>query len=218
MALYPILLNLNNRTAVVVGGGLVALRKVRDLLDTGARITVIAPEVHPELKALTLKQDRIVLEQRPYRAGDLDGAVLVFSCTDSHVVNRQVFEDAETLGIFINAADDPPNCSFFLPSFARRGDFILAVSTSGTSPALAARLRRTLEQAVPENIDGLLDALKTARRLLLDSADFSHLDSSQRGQILKTIVNSDEFLQELYYAYLHGTLAHCLLKHIRNTR
>ena len=92
MALYPILLNLNNRTAVVVGGGLVALRKVRDLLDTGARITVIAPEVHPELKALTLKQDRIVLEQRPYRAGDLDGAVLVFSCTDSHVVNRHDFQ------------------------------------------------------------------------------------------------------------------------------
>ncbi len=207
MKLYPVLLNIEGRLAVVVGGGEVALRKVLDLLDAGARVKLISPRIHPDLAtAFNANPDALRLERREYRDGDLADAALVFAATDSAVVNRTVFEEAGRRGIFINSADDPPNCSFYLPSSVRRGDFLMAVSTSGASPAYAARLRRALEKAIPENIDDILAALREARRVLQEDAAFDDLDFSARGELLKRIVADDALLERCARAFREGAL------------
>jgi precorrin-2 dehydrogenase/sirohydrochlorin ferrochelatase len=211
MKLYPVLLNIEGALAVVVGGGEVALRKALDLLDAGARVRVVSPRLHPELvDAARANAERLVLVERAYRAGDLEGAALVFTATDSPDVNRSVFEEAGRRGIFINSADDPPNCSFYLPSFVRRGDFIMAVSTSGASPAYAARLRRALEKAVPENVDAILAALREARRILQVDEAFADMDFSARGELLKKIAADDALLARCARAYEEAELPRLL--------
>ncbi len=211
MTLYPILLNLKDRKVVIVGGGEVALRKLKDLLGAGAMITLVAPEIHEEIiKLAEANKESISLLEREYRRGDLEGASLAFGTTNSPGVNAAVFAEAKELGLFINAADDPPNCSFYLPSWSRRGDFILAASTSGASPALAARLRRELERHVPEGIADMLDALREARRLLQEDNSFRDLDSSARGEIIKKIAGDDRLLEKCARAFREGRLAEFL--------
>lgn len=207
MKLYPVLLNIEGRLAVVVGGGEVALRKALDLLDAGAVVKVVAPRLHRGMEeALAANPDRLSIERREYRDGDLEGASLVFAATDSASVNRSVFEEAARRGLFVNAADDPPNCSFYLPSFVRKGDFLLAVSTGGASPALAARLRRELEKQVPNNVAEVLDALREARRLLREDGSFETMDFDARGELLKRLVADDMLIERITRAFREGRL------------
>ncbi len=198
MNLYPIMVNMNGKPVVIIGGGEVAARKVSDLIEAGAQVKVISPEFNNEIiNAEKLFSDRIILTKRKYRNGDLDGAYLVFSATNDMKVNAEVFSEAEERKILINAVDDPPSCSFYIPSFARKGDLIFALSTSGASPAMAARLRREIEKYIPENIEYILNKLKNVKRLLKEEKCFSHINSPERGKILKKIVNDDTLLKEM---------------------
>jgi precorrin-2 dehydrogenase/sirohydrochlorin ferrochelatase len=198
MTLYPIMLNISGEQAVIIGGGEVALRKLSDLIDAGANIKIISPEFNDEIiKTSELFKDRITLIKKRYERGDLDGALLVFSATNDTDVNREIFNEAKERNILINASDDPPNCSFYIPSFIRRGDLILALSTSGASPAMAGRLRREMAQHIPENIEAILERLNKARTLLKEDTHFAGIDSAQRGEILKEITYSDKLLAAL---------------------
>jgi precorrin-2 dehydrogenase / sirohydrochlorin ferrochelatase len=213
MQLYPVMLNLVNRRVVIIGGGDVALRKARDLLEAGAHVLVIAPQVHDDIQALSGAYGAsLEIFQRQYQPGDLAGAALVFAATSAVEVNRAVFTEAQARNIFINAVDDPPNCSFFIPSFTKRGDLILALSTSGKSPALAARLRREIEKHIPEDIEQTLATLSEIRDIFKSHKNFSKLSSSDRGRILKLIVDSDSLLHEAVAAAasvsLHDFLLH----------
>lgn len=193
--LYPIFLNIENSLAVVIGGGEVASRKVRDLFEAGARIKVIAPKVDKGTVELRVDNDEIIeILFRKYRYGDLEGASLVFATTSDKNINRRIYKEAKERGILINSVDDPPNCSFFVPSWMRRGDLYLAVSTGGASPAMAAKLRRLLEKCIPDDIEVILSTLKEARSIL---HNFNNLSSQERGDVLKKIVNSDELLSDL---------------------
>lgn len=196
MKLYPVMVNMEGRLAVVVGGGEVAARKVADLLDSGAKVKVISPRFNEEILA-NKKNSCLELLKREYEYGDLDGAALVFSATNDRSVNELVFMEAEGRNIFINAVDDPDNCSFYVPSFTRKGDFLFALSTGGASPAYAARIRRELEKQIPQEIDILLDKLRRAREILKNEEVFSELESPERGEILKKLANSDELLDSL---------------------
>ncbi len=208
MGLYPVLLQMENRLAAVIGGGEVAFRKVRDLLEAGARVRVISPELHEGLLELNKDEDeRLDLQRREYRPGDLEGVQIAFSATNDSAVNRQVFEEATERGIFLNSVDDPPNCSFIVPSFVRKGELILALSTGGASPAMAARLRRQLERCLPDNVAEILDALRGARSLLIEEKQFQNLNSPERGRILKTIVEDDQKIEGLLAAWRKGTMA-----------
>jgi precorrin-2 dehydrogenase/sirohydrochlorin ferrochelatase len=198
MKLYPIFLNITNRKVVIIGGGEVALRKIRDLLKAGARISAISPVFHQDILKLSDEQgDNLKLIEREYREGDLFDTSLAFSATDDPEINRRVFDEAEKKNIFINSADDPPNCSFIVPSSSQRGDLILALSTGGASPAMSARLRRELESHIPDNIEKILEVLREAREILKSKKDFSSLSASQRGELLKRIANDDTLLEEL---------------------
>ena len=204
MKLYPILLNIEDRLVIVIGGGEVAFRKVKDLLEAGAIVRIISPDFDSRIKELKKADSSMIdLLYRKYQHGDLDGARLVYTSTDKEDVNRAVFREAEERGIFVNSVDDPPNCSFYVPSSIKRGDLILAVSTCGASPAMAARLRREFQKEIPENIEEIMDALREARSLL---RNFDHLNTRDRGNILKDVVNNDDLLLELSRHYKSGQL------------
>jgi precorrin-2 dehydrogenase/sirohydrochlorin ferrochelatase len=144
---YMACLDLSGRGCLVVGGGRVGLEKARGLLEAGARVTVVAPEIEPEL--LDLPVESI---QRRYASGDLDERWLAVAATPDRAVNRRVFADAERRGIFCNVADDPELCSLILPAVHRLDPIAVAVSTGGASPALAQRLRGEIARIVrPEH-------------------------------------------------------------------
>ena len=147
MTFYPVFLNLRGRRAVVIGGGAVAEQKVLGLLAAGAHVTVVSPETTPRLADLAAAGG-IELRHRPYRAGDLAGAWLAIAGTDDREANAGVWAEAEREGVLLNAVDDLDHCSFIAPAIHREGDVTVAVSTSGKSPALAARLRQRVARLV----------------------------------------------------------------------
>jgi len=146
---YMACLDLTGRDCIVVGGGNVGLEKARGLLECGARVTVTAPEIVPELLDLPVEW----IEGR-YASWDLGGKWLAIAATPDRRVNRRVKEDAERLGIFCNVADDPELCSFILPAIVRRDPIVVGVSTGGASPALAQRIRADVADLIgPEHAE-----------------------------------------------------------------
>jgi len=130
---YPIFLDLRNRPVLVVGAGKVALRKVRGLVEAGARVTVIAPQALAEFDTLPVRVIR-----RRYRPADLTGVALVFAATSDRAVNRNIGQAAGRRGIFANIADSADECDFVVPARVRRGRVQIAIATGGTDPRLSA--------------------------------------------------------------------------------
>ena len=147
MTYYPVFLDLRGRRAVVIGGGAVAEQKVLGLMSAGAHVTVVSPETTPRLAELAAAGG-IDLRRRAYRSGDLAGAWLAIAGTDDRAANARVRAEAEREGVLLNAVDDLDHCSFIAPAIHREGDITVAVSTSGKSPALAARLRQRVARLV----------------------------------------------------------------------
>lgn len=164
MGLYPIFVEAKGRPVLVIGGGHVGAEKVRGLLNAEADITVVSPELLPELQELR-DAGRIKHVARGYQESDLDGGYdFVMVATDDGAINAQVREAAHRRKLWVNAADDPPNCDFILPSVVRKGKITLAASTSGASPALARRLREELDAYLTEDMPALADLLAEVRR------------------------------------------------------
>ena len=141
---YPILLNIQGRKCLVVGGGPVALRKVKALLEHGANVEVVSPTLCPELNQLAT-DGAIRAIQRDYKSEDLQHAFIAIAATDDAKTNESVAAEARRRGVLVNVVDDPKNSAFIVPSYLKRGDVIIAVSTSGRSPALARKIRNKLE-------------------------------------------------------------------------
>ncbi|HUI48782.1 MAG TPA: bifunctional precorrin-2 dehydrogenase/sirohydrochlorin ferrochelatase [Acidimicrobiia bacterium] len=165
LAGYPVNLLLRGRRVVVVGGGRIAARKIEALLGVGAHVEVIAPEAGTEVRAWA-DAGRLTWQARDFDAGDLEGAWLGFTATDDPAVNAAVHSAGESSRVWVNSADDPANCSFTLMSVLRRGDLVVGIGTGGRSPALAARLRRRLEEEIGPEYETLLDLLAEAREAL----------------------------------------------------
>jgi precorrin-2 dehydrogenase/sirohydrochlorin ferrochelatase len=165
MRYFPVFLDIAGKPTVVIGGGQVALRKVEGLLDAGAQVSVVSPALHPDLEA-SVAAGRVKHIARDYHPGDLEGHVLAFVSTDDPSVNAAVAREGKQRGVWVNAVDDPANCDFIVPGIARRGDIVLAVSTSGGSPALARKLREDLEEFLSEEYALMLDLVAEVRREL----------------------------------------------------
>ena len=140
---YPVFLDLAGVPVLLVGGGKIALRKAGGLAEAGAVITVVAPEVMPELVELVAHVAR-----RPYAGGEAGDYQLAITATDDPLVNACVAADARAAHVWVNSADDPQNCSFILPAIARRGLVTVAVSSGGASPALTGTLRQQIADTV----------------------------------------------------------------------
>jgi precorrin-2 dehydrogenase/sirohydrochlorin ferrochelatase len=145
MPYYPIMVDIENQRVVVVGGGKVARRKIETLLAYGAVVHVISREVTPAVGRL-LEEGRIKHMGRDYERGLLVGAFMVIAATSDSDLNHEVSVDAREMGLLVNAVDQPADCNFIVPSILSRGDLMVAVSTSGKSPALAKRIRQNLEE------------------------------------------------------------------------
>ena len=141
MAFYPIFLDLSGKPVLVAGAGKVGLRKIKGLLEAGARVTVVAPRAEAELESLP-----VTWQRRRFRNSDLRGAVLAFAATDDRKANHAVAAEAKRLGIPVNVADALSECDFLVPARVRKGNLQIAVSAGGRSPRLAAELRRKLER------------------------------------------------------------------------
>ena len=163
MGYYPVLLDLTGRRCVMIGGGVIAERRVDALATAGAHVIVISPRLTPALAALAA-EGRIEHEPRAYREGDLAGADLVFVATDTGEVNAAVAREARERGLWVNAADDPARCTFILPALVRRGDLTVAVATGGSSPALTRAIREELEAYLTDDYATLAAIAAEARK------------------------------------------------------
>jgi len=186
MSFYPVFLNLQGRSSVVVGGGAVAEQKVVGLLEAGARVTVVSPELTWKLEDLAAT-GAIELRRRAYRRGDLDGAFIAIAATDDRSANADVWAEAEERGILLNAVDDLPHCSFIAPAVHRAGDIAVAVSTAGKSPALAVRLREQIRALIGREHGEFLDLLGELRPAVAASVP----DHKVRTRLWYQIVDSD---------------------------
>lgn len=160
---YPVFLDLHNKRCVIIGGGTLAESKIAKLLDAGAKITVVSPNINAGIKT-ALKQGNLEWLEREYETGDLAGAFLGIAATNARPVNERIFQEAEESGILLNVVDEPSQCTFIAPSIVNRGPVTVAISTGGTSPALARKLRETLSASPALEWADLAEVLSRARK------------------------------------------------------
>ena len=169
---YPVNLILTGRHCLVVGGGSVAERKTEALLDAGADVTVISPELTPQLR-LWADQGRLRYLAKAFECGDAAGYRLVLCATDSTEVNEQAALDGKRFGALVNVADTPDLCDFTLPARLQRGSLSIAVSTGGQSPALARELRNELARQLGPEYADYLEIVGRLRREWQESCESS---------------------------------------------
>lgn len=172
--LFPVFFRLDKLQMLVVGGGMVGLEKTSAIFknSANARVTIVAPEIRPELVELATHFPQITLKYKPYDIGDLEGMDLVVAATCIVDLNQEVKTDCKTRRILVNVADTPESCDFYLGSVVKKGDLKIAISTNGKSPTFAKRVREMLEDVLPENLNKVLDNLREIRMKL--KGDFEY--------------------------------------------
>jgi precorrin-2 dehydrogenase len=163
--LFPMFLKLAGRACLAVGAGNIGEPKIRSLVESGARVRVVAPVATPAIAALAGRGELTWL-QKTFEPSDLDGIFLVVAATSSPEINHSIYREAQQRGILCNVVDDPPHCDFFYPAVVRRGHFQIAISTNGLSPALAQRLRKQLDAEFPPIYGDWLEHLGETRQAL----------------------------------------------------
>ena len=185
MPYYPILVDLKGKKVVVVGGGAVALRKIETLLECGASVKVISRELIPELKEY-LDEGKIKLIGREYREEDLEGAFMLIAATDDKTLNSRVSKFARDRGMLVNTVDQPSDCNFIVPSVIKRGDLVIAVSTSGKSPAMAKRIGEKLRNQFGDEYKDFLVIMGKIRKEILAKG----LSQEENSRIFNEIADS----------------------------
>ncbi|MCH8815548.1 MAG: bifunctional precorrin-2 dehydrogenase/sirohydrochlorin ferrochelatase [Chloroflexi bacterium] len=184
MRYYPVFLDVQDKPVVIAGGGHVAHQKLGGLIDAGARVTLISPELSAEVQQF-VDDGKVTHINREYQDGDMEGYFLAFVATDDGAINKVVADEARSKRVWINAVDDVPNCDFIMPAVVRQGELVLAISTSGESPAMARKVREDIEEFLGEDDAELLSLAAEVRRELQDQGvvvkdcdrcDRNHLD------------------------------------------
>ncbi|MGE5895035.1 MAG: bifunctional precorrin-2 dehydrogenase/sirohydrochlorin ferrochelatase [bacterium] len=204
MKYYPVFLNLRGKKCVVIGGGRVAERKIRQILAARGDVTVISPELTPGLKRLS-RENKIHHIARQYRRGDTRNAFLVIAATADDQVNRTVSREFHGL---LNVVDMPDYCTFIMPSVVSRGPLSLAISTSGVSPALSRTIRKGLDAFIPEDVSRYLSYLRTVRKKILRSSPGSDEKTFRKRSLLLKRLGSPEILQMLKDKGFKATKTH----------
>ena len=185
MSYYPIMIQLEGMKVVVVGGGAVAQRKIDTLLDYHADVHVVSRDLTSKLNKY-LEERRIKLSGREFKESHLDGAFVVIAATDDPLLNRRVSETALARGLLINAVDQPADCNFIVPSILKRGDLLVAVSTSGKSPAFSKKIREQLERQFGDEYGSFLVLMGCLREEILKK----ELSQEENKRIFCQLVNS----------------------------
>ena len=185
-SLFPMFLKLDGRQCLVVGAGKVGEPKIGGLLDTGARVRVVALDATPAVREWA-RAGKIDLELRAFTADDLDGAFLAIVATNSRTLNERVYDEAQRRGVLCNVVDVPDLCDFFYPAVVRRGDLQIAVSTAGQSPSLAQIIRKQLEKQFGPGYASWVAELGETRKLILAS----DLDKEHKLDLLHSLASRE---------------------------
>lgn len=184
MGYFPFYIDIENKKCVVVGGGVVALRKVEKLLPFKPRITVIAPEIHEEIEGLS----ELEIHRRKFVDKDIEGAFLVISATDDKELNAHIFKLCNDRNILVNTVDDKDNCSFIFPALVKKENVTVGISTEGKSPIYARFLREKIESSIDDNCDRIIDILSGIRSLIKCEIPTEENRKSAFEQILKLCI------------------------------
>ncbi|MGB3209111.1 MAG: bifunctional precorrin-2 dehydrogenase/sirohydrochlorin ferrochelatase [Desulforhopalus sp.] len=197
MSLYPVTLNITDKLCLVVGGGMVALRKVRSLLAGGATVRVISPEVHQELRLL-IRDSGVEWFERGFAEGDLKGAFLAFAATDDREIQKLITREAENSSVLLNCADDPRESRFHVPAHFRRGKMLITISTGGGSPALAKMIRQRFEQEIEPGYGNVVELLSMVREKVVGDEE----ESSSNRELFRSLLQQgivDLVLEENWF-------------------
>jgi precorrin-2 dehydrogenase/sirohydrochlorin ferrochelatase len=207
MPYYPVLLDLKGQKILVVGGGKVAERKIKNLLVYGCRIHITSTHFTGELQRL-IAENKIENIPCESLATHMDDAFMVIAATDNPKANTEVSLQAKKRGILVNAVDQPRDCNFIMPSITRQGDLQIAISTAGKSPALAKKIRKDMDKMFGPEYGSLVELLGLIRAKLLSA---EHV-SSKNKTLFQKLVDSDllEMIKERNPDKIKATLS-CIL-------
>lgn len=186
MKFYPVYLDLRERPCLIVGGGRVAERKALSLLETGADVRIVSPTLTPKLQELC-RSGKISHTAKLFEDKDITGAFLVIAATDFPGVNSGIGKLCRKKQVLVNVAAPPEESSFIVPSVLERGDLVIAVSTSGSSPALARKIREELQNCYGPEYDLFLQKMALLRDRLMEEVP----DEPARRRIFEAVVDSD---------------------------
>jgi len=187
MVKYPIFLKLNGRRVIIIGGGVVAARKVQALAESDASLTVVAEHINDDLIELCQSTQTKVIKSS-YSKNYLSGALLAIAATDDNELNKQIYKDCQELGILCNVVDVPQLCDFFVPAVVKCGDLQIAVSTNGNCPAYARHIREKLETLFTNKHGEFLIELEKVRKQII-----SQVSPSKRKGLLTELVDDKSF-------------------------
>lgn len=165
MNYFPAFLKLDNKKILIIGGGYIAFEKLRHLLDFTSHISLIALEFSDEISAL-IKKEELHFEKRGYQEGDIKGFDIVIVAIDNLPLQAEIFEESKQYNCLCNSVDSADYCDFIFGSYIKKDDLTIAISTSGTSPAVAKYLKRYLQKLIPSDIGEFLQKMKELRRTL----------------------------------------------------
>ena len=188
---YPIMLNIESKNCLIVGGGGIAYRKVIELIEYGASITVVSININEDIKVFVDKGVINYIVDR-YDKVYIEDAYIVIACTNDTKINNQVFKDCSQKKILVNVVDDLKNCSFIVPSKIRRGDLTIAISTNGKSPMLSRSIREELEEKYDEDYEAFVNILGDMRKEVIEKIK----DPSKKKEFFNTIIKED-YLKKL---------------------
>ena len=184
---YPVFMDLEGRRCLVVGGGPIAAEKVGKLVEHGAVVRLVSPQITSELARMVADGTIADHRERTYRPEDLEGCFLVIAATNLDPINRMVWQDAEARSMVCNVVDAPPLCSFIVPSVVRRGELAIAVSTGGASPVVARHVRRQLDETYGPEWEHLVSLMRELRGELKER----HLDMPSRRDAVEVLMDTD---------------------------
>jgi siroheme synthase-like protein len=179
--------DLEGRRCLVVGGGPVGTEKAQKLLEHGAVVRLVSPQITAELAQMVASGQIAEHHARAYRTEDLDGIFVVIAATNLEAVNRMVWQDAEARDLLTNVVDVPPLCNFIVPSIVRRGELALAISTGGASPVVAKHIRRELEERYGPEWEALVALLRDVR----DELKEIYPDMPSRRDAVERLMGTD---------------------------
>ena len=165
MAYFPAFIKLDNKKILIVGGGYIAYEKLDHLLDFTKDISIVALELSDEMRQRAEKEN-LHVEIRGYEKGDIEDFAVVIVAVDDIPLQAEIFKESKSYNCLCNSVDSVDYCDFIFPSYIKKDDLTIAVSTSGASPAMAKHLRRYLQNLIPDSIGAFLDEMKQLRRTL----------------------------------------------------
>lgn len=184
MAYFPMFVDLKGKKIIIIGGGKVAYRKVAKLLPFEAEITVVSPDICSEIQELFNNNSNLILKNRNFETEDIKNAFLVISATNNNSTNQQVAQICKNQNIPINSVDDIENCTFLFPALVKKESLVIGCSTSGKAPDIAAFVKNTIEQNLPQNIDQIVEVLGILREELKNKVHTQKI----RAQIIHNLL------------------------------